>query len=82
MGGDEDALMTLEMQDGLLLEDVQLEGPLVGHFRDALVEVVDGLVEDVHGDRPLPVAGRPSLGRGSVRGLEGEEREEREEEEE
>ena len=54
---DKDALMTFQMQNGLLLEDVQFEGPFVRHLRNALVEVVDGLVDhiDVHG--PLPVAG-------------------------
>ena len=59
VSGNEDALMTLQMQNSLLLEDVQLEGPLVRHFWDTLMEIVHGFVDDVDVHGPFPVAGLP-----------------------
>ena len=55
MRSDKDTLMTLQMQNGLFLEDVQFEGPFVRHLRNALVEIVDGLIDHIDVDGPLPV---------------------------
>ena len=39
MGGHKDRLCLLQLQYGLLLEGVELEGPTEGHLRNLLVEV-------------------------------------------
>ena len=52
MRGHEDTLGLLQLEHGLLLEGVQLEGPLVGHLRHLRVEVRDGPLAVQH-LRPL-----------------------------